>query len=168
MFSLSIPPPLIPQPSTMQQPLESCVPSLRFASAPFSRPPAVIMLWLPVLLASHSSLGADDMAKATALTKPPRDSASSDATRLKLLPAYLQSEALVSEAAPAGSALSETCGAGCPLIQLSNGALTCCDAVWNSNSLDCATLTSDYYKWDCSGCSCPGDPSPPPSPPSPP
>eukprot|EP00964_Phaeocystis_antarctica_P145803 scaffold111911_cov60-Phaeocystis_antarctica.AAC.2 len=142
---------------------------------------ASTMLWLPVLLGSHSSLAAgDSVAKATALsapqrqlpadttardaaTKPPRDSASPDAT-MKRRPEYLESEALVSEAAPAGRALSEVCGA-CAFDYTANGSPSCCDALWTSNGLDCATLFSSY-KMDCAGCNCPGDPSPPPSPPS--
>ena len=102
------------------------------------------MLWLPVLLASHSSLAAaDNVAKASApsepqrhdlpadttakdaATKPPRDSASPDATMKRQL-AYLQSEALVSEAVSAGRALS-VCGA-CTTGFKIDGVLSCCDA----------------------------------------
>ena len=83
------------------------------------------MMWL-VLLGSHSALADDSptpLAKASALsapqrrdlpadttakdaaTKPPRDSARSDAT-MKRRPEYLQSEALVAEAVSAGRAPS--------------------------------------------------------------
>ena len=102
------------------------------------------MLWLQVHLASHPL--ADDsftppLAKAPTLsapqrrnlpsdttardatTKPPRDSASPGAT-MKRWPAYLQSKALVSEAAPAWRALSEMCGACAINYTLNNGATT--------------------------------------------
>ena len=103
----------------------------------------IYMLWL-VLLASHSSLADDSptpLAKVSALsapqrrdlpadttakdaaTKPPRDSASPDATMKRQL-AYLQSKALVSEAAPAWRALSEMCGACAINYTLNNGATT--------------------------------------------
>ena len=143
------------------------------------------MLWLPVLLASHSSLAAaDSVAKSSAppapqrrdspaadttardpATKPPRNSASPDAT-MKLWPEYVQSGLLVSEAAPEGRVLSEVCGA-CTFDHYLEGneVPTCCDALWTSHGFDCATLFSSYGR-DCSGCNCPGDPSPPPSPPS--
>ena len=72
------------------------------------------MLWL-VLLASHSSLGLPAATTASdAATKPPRDSASPDATMKRQL-AYLQSEALVSEAVSAGRALS-VCAVHAPLV----------------------------------------------------
>ena len=106
------------------------------------------MLWLPVLLASYSSLAAaDSVAKASAppappapqrrdspaadttardiSTKPPRDSAGPDAT-MKLWPEYLLSEALVSEAVPTGRALSEVCDA-CTIDHTARGS-PCCDA----------------------------------------
>ena len=115
------------------------------------------MLWL-VLLASHSSLADDSptpLAKASALsapqrrdlpaattardaaTKPPRDPASPDATMKRQL-AYLQSEALASEAVPAGRALSEVCGA-CAVDHSAKGA-ACCDAAWASRGYTCALL----------------------------
>jgi len=149
------------------------------------------MLWLPVLLASYSSLAAaDSVAKASAppappapqrrdspaadttardiSTKPPRDSAGPDAT-MKLWPEYLLSEALVSEAVPTGRALSEVCDA-CTIDHTARGS-PCCDAAWASNGYTCVQLSS-RNGWDCSGCNCPGDqtspPSPPPSTPSPP
>ena len=113
------------------------------------------MRWL-ILLASHSSLAdsstplamtsvlsapqrrdspAADTTARDAATKPPRDSASPDAT-MKRRPAYLQSEALVSEAVPAGRALSEVCGA-CTVDHTAKGS-PCCDAAWASNSYTCA------------------------------
>ena len=118
----------------------------------------MLYLWLPVLLGSHSSLAAgDSVAKATALsapqrqlpadttardaaTKPPRDSASPDATMKRQL-AYLQSEALVSEAVPAGRALSEVCGA-CTIDFIIDGVLSCCDAAWASYG---APYTCAFY-----------------------
>ena len=149
------------------------------------------MLWLQVHLASHPL--SDDsltppLAKASTLsarqrsnlraatardaaTKPPRDSASPGAT-MKRWPEYLQSEALVSEAAPAGRALSEVCGA-CTIVFTIDGVLSCCDAAWASYGAPytCAFISSNDKRL-CSGCNCPGDPSPPPlpppSPPSPP
>ena len=123
------------------------------------------MLWLPVLLASHSSLAAgDSVAKATALsapqrqlpadttardasTKPPRDSASPDATMTRWFE-DLRSKAMV---APAGRALLEVCGV-CAVSHTLGGALSCC--CWLHSPADCA---GD-----------PSPPSPPPSPPSPP
>ena len=121
------------------------------------------MLWL-VLLASHSSLADDSptpLAKASALsapqrrdlpaattardaaTKPPRDPASPDATMKRQL-AYLQSEALVSEAVPAGRALSEVCGA-CTIDFIIDGVLSCCDAAWASYGAPytCALISSN-------------------------
>ena len=128
------------------------------------------MLWLLILLTSHSSLAAaDNVAKASApsepqrhdlpadttardaATKPPRDSAGPDAT-MKRQSEHLLSEALVSEAVPAGRALSEVCGA-CTVDHTAKGS-PCCDAAWASNSYTCAQLSS-RNGWDCSGCNCP-------------
>eukprot|EP00964_Phaeocystis_antarctica_P121560 scaffold85216_cov60-Phaeocystis_antarctica.AAC.1 len=122
------------------------------------------MLWLLILLTSHSSLAAADnvakasaLAKATAATKPPRDSTGPGATMTRWFEA-LRSAGLGSRA-----------GGACPV------GTSCCDGAWTSYGAPytCAYLTSTY-NWDCSGCNCPGDPSPPPSlpslpsPPSPP
>ena len=123
------------------------------------------MLWLPVLLASYSSLAAaDSVAKASAppappapqrrdspaadttardiSTKPPRDSAGPDAT-MKLWPEYLLSEALVSEAVPTGRALSEVCDA-CTIDHTARGS-PCCDAAWASDGYTCAQLSSSTH-----------------------
>ena len=122
---------------------------------------------------SRSDTPADTTAR-EGVTKLPRDSAGPGATMTRWFEA-LRSEALVSEAVPAGRALSEVCGACVKNYALSNGAASCCDGAWTSYGAPytCAYLTSTY-NWDCSGCNCPGDPSPPPSlpslpsPPSPP
>ena len=106
------------------------------------------MLWLLILLTSHSSLAAaDNVAKASApsepqrhdlpadttardaATKPPRDSAGPGATMTRWFEA-LRSEALVSEAVPAGRALSEVCGA-C----VKNYALSRCSQLLRWSSL---------------------------------
>ena len=60
----------------------------------------------------------------------------------------------------------EVCGA-CTVDYSFAGVPFCCDAAWTYN-WTCAELSTwPTLRWDCSGCSCPGDPSPPPPSPSP-
>ena len=117
------------------------------------------MLWL-ALLASHSSLADDSstpLAKASAppapqrrdspaadttardaATKPPRDSASPDAT-MKRWPEHLRSEALVPETVPAGRALSKEVCDACTIDYSAKGS-PCCDAAYATQTNDNADV----------------------------